>query len=196
MEIDEFVDEIRQCRFCRTDSADGLRTPFVYSSADPDILVVSEMPPFSAWKEDIGALWAKHDLFTRSTKGAPHTLCEWLELDRNEATNRFFWIQRSNCTVSVGKSFVFQHCSSRFLGRAVELVKPQLILILGGSAAEYFFQFDKVGDVMGQIMAFREHDCIVLYHPSPAAGKWHKRPEQLKSIALAKQRIKVRLLNQ
>ena len=190
MGIDEFLREIRQCRFCKADPTEGLGTPFVYSSTGPDILVVSEMPSASAWKEDIGTLWAKHDLFTRSTKGAPHKLCEWLDLDWNEATNRFFWIQRSNCTVSIGKPFAFQHCSSRFLGRAVELVKPRLIFILGGSAAEYFFQFDKVEDVVGKIMTFRGYDCIVFYHPSPAAGKWHKRPEQIESIALAKQRIK------
>jgi len=197
MKIDEFLEEIRRCRLCERDPTSGFGTPFVYSSSSPDVLVVSEMPSAAAWKEDIGTLWAKRDLFTRSTDGVPHRLCEWLGLKRDEAKDRFFWIQRANCTVSVGESFAFQHCSSRFLGRALEIVRPNLILALGEDAAGYFFQFDKLENVMGRVMTYPERDgdvqrkyhCIVLYHPSSAAKKWHKRPEHMKSIALAKQRI-------
>jgi len=188
MEIEEFLKEVRQCRFCRTDPTN--RTPFVYSSADPGILVVSEMPPLSAWKANIGRYWEERDLFARRTKGAPHKLCEWLEIERNKAKDMFFWIQRANCAVTIGKSFAFQHCSSKFLDRAIDLIKPKLILVLGRVAAEYFFQFtERVKSMMGQIISYRGYDCIVLYHPSPAAGKWQHKPEQEKSIKLARRKI-------
>jgi len=148
------------------------------------------MPPGSAWREDIGALWAKEDLFAARPTGAPHRLCQWLEIDQNEAKKRFFWIQRANCTVSIGKRFAFQHCSSKFLDRAIDIVKPKLIFTLGRAAAEYFFQFGKIKEVMGEMRTYRGYECIVLYHPSRAARKWQHKAEQEKSVALAKENLK------
>ena len=165
-------------------------TPFVYSSVNPDIMVVSEMPPGSAWKEDIGALWARKDLFAASATGAPHKLCEWVGIDQSEARRRLFWIQRANCTVSVGKRFAFQHCSGKFLDRAMDIVKPKLIIILGRVAAEYFFQFGKIKEVMGEVKTYRGYECVVLYHPSRAARKWQYKAEQGNSVALAKKKLK------
>lgn len=189
LEIEGFLKDIRQCLFCRADMTNRGGTPFVYGSANPDIMVVSEMPPGSAWKEDIGALWAKEDLFAARATGAPHRLCQWLGIDQNAAKRRFMWIQRANCTVTIGKRFAFQHCSSKYIDRAIDLIKPKLILILGRVAAEYFFPFGKTKEVMGKTKNYRGYECIVLYHPSRAAQKYQHRAEQKKSIMLAKQKL-------
>ena len=194
MDISDLLREIRQCRFCFSEQEGEARTPFVYSPANPDIVVVSEMPSTAAWEKDMGSLWARGDLFGGRTRGAPHKLCQWLEMDQNEASNRFFWIQRANCAISIGKRFAFQHCSAKFLDRAIDLVDPRIVLILGRFAAEYFFKFRDTKEVMGEVRTYEgsqvPHDCIVLTHPSQAAQKYQKRPEQKKSIQLAIEKIR------
>jgi uracil-DNA glycosylase len=198
LEIQDFCKEVRECRDCAVQEE---RTPFVYGgrvgdkSYDPKVLVVSQVPPPSAWREDIGTRWAEGELFAtrRNFKGGiPHTLCRvWLEKDEKWGKGRLFWIQRANCAVEKEeKRSAFQHCSSKFLGRAIDVVMPKLVLILGRSAAEYFFHFRKLADVMGQVRKYKErYDCIVLYHPSPAGGNWHKQREHEESLQLARQRI-------
>ena len=188
MEIGDFLREIRTCKFCRADQIDW-KTPLVYSPISPTVVVVSEMPSIWAWNADIGRVWAESHLLAGGTTGAPHTLCKWLGLDYREAISKLFWIQRANCAVTVGKHFAFQHCSSRFLDRALHLVKPKLILTLGKIAAQYFLRFDRLEDVMGRIRTYEGYDFVALYHPSPAARKWQHRPEQQESIRLAKKRI-------
>jgi hypothetical protein len=176
------------------------RTPFVYGgragdrSYDPKVLVVSQIPPPSAWREDIGKRWAEGELFARTKRskgGAPHTLClDWLQKDENWGKNHLFWIQRTNCTVK-RECLASKHCSDKFLHQAIEsVVKPKLIILLGRSAAAYFFHFGKLSDMMGQFHMYQEsYDCIVLYHPSPAAGKWHNQMEHEESVQLARKRI-------
>jgi len=193
--ISDLLKEIHECRFCFSERQGELKTPFVYSPTNPDILVVSEMPSTAAWEKDIGSIWAKGNMFGGRTRGAPHKLCEWLGMDWNEASNRFFWIQRANCAISTGKRYALQHCSAKFLGRAIDIVDPRVILVLGRLAAEYFFRFKVTREVMGEIRKYRgsqlPHDCIVLYHPSRAAQKYQKRPEQKKSIELARRKIRM-----
>ena len=175
-ELRTFLNQIRSCRYCETD---GQNMPFVYGSSSSDILVVSEMPPKSAWRDGVGKLWADKDLFEEREKGAPHTLCdEWLTgiMDREEVKRRFFWVQRANCFVKRGKEFAFCHRSSKYLTRAIELIKPKLLIVLGTVDAQYFFQFENLEEVMGEVKKHHEYRCVVLYHPSPAnIGRFENR---------------------
>jgi len=174
-ESSSLLKEIRECDLCRKYSK---HTPFVYGSCGADLLVVSEMPPRKAWDDNIGEKWRK-DLFACREKGAPHTLCEWLGMKKEEARERFFWIQRANCYVNEGKEYAFQHCSSKYIPRAISLVRPKVIIILGRSAAQYFTQFEKLEDAMEKTIkegveykvGDKEYPCFVLYHPSPANPK-------------------------
>jgi uracil-DNA glycosylase len=200
--LSKFCEDVRSCDFCFRNASEkerrGKGTPLVYGGTDPKVLVVSEMPPRSVWQdnEDIGKRWKERELFATTKKvkhGAPHTLCEdWLEIRDKDLKNCFFWIQRANCPVErERKRFAFRNCSSRFLDRAVDLVNPGLILILGRVAAEHFFDFRKLSDMMGQVHKYQEsYDCIVLYHPSPANKfRYQHCKRHQDSVALAKQKI-------
>jgi uracil-DNA glycosylase family 4 len=155
-------------------------------------MVVSEIPSRAAWKLDLGRNW-EQDLFAGRERGVPHTLCRWLGIDKEDANRIFFWIHRANCAVSKGKEYSFQHCTSKFLDQAVELVGPKLILVLGKVAATYFFQFEKFDDLIGEVQTYSRNNirykCIVLCHPSPRAKKCQKRSTHLRSVQLAKEEI-------
>jgi uracil-DNA glycosylase len=217
----ELCKEVRRCDFCfRNTSVKEKGIPLVYGGRegdknyDPKVLVVSEMPPSSAWekreeenREDLGARWAKGQLFAPTKRvpqgGAPETLREWLGKGEDWALSQLFWIQRANCPVEsygVRKRFAFQHCSSRFLDRAVKLVKPELILTLGGEAAEYFIpEKGKLKTLMdsqvrGVPYQYPPHndkpcDCIVLYHTSRRNKALRQSKLHKASVDLAKRRI-------
>jgi uracil-DNA glycosylase len=200
LDIRDLCDEIRKCTFC-FDTPPEL-VPFVYLGADPKVLVVSEIPAVRAWEQDIGASWERGELFAplkndkkKESKGAPHTLCKWLGKDESWARSQLFWIQRANCVVP-GKRFAFQHCSGKFLDRAIDLVQPRLILILGGVAAEFFCRrsFKKLSELMGQAQKYvlneKSYNCVVLYHTSRRITKLRKSNKlHNDSVKLARQMI-------
>jgi len=176
IEIEKLLQDIRSCKYCLTDNQE---IPFVYGTSSSDILVVSEMPPKKAWEDKIGEKW-KENLFADREVGAPHALCNGIGMCKEEAKKRFFWIQRANCYVSIGKEFAFQHCSFKYIPRAIDVIKPKVIITLGRIAAQYFFQFQKMEDIMKESMKYKKGDncysCFVLYHPSRRNKRnWDKR---------------------
>jgi uracil-DNA glycosylase len=74
-------------------------------------------------------------------------------------------------------------CSEEYLGRIIQFYSPKIILILGGIAAERFFRFKKLSDIVDgrpRNIANAEADVYVLYHPSWRNGhryseEWYNR---------------------
>ena len=59
--IQALMKEIRDCKVaCR--EVKVKRTPLVYSSEDPKIMIVSEVPPFTPWSNGLGDEWASGTL--------------------------------------------------------------------------------------------------------------------------------------
>lgn len=184
------VEEIRGCEDCKTDryNENGTkRTPFVYKGSDPKILVVSEIPSKEAWIKDVGKKWKDGESFFIENKGIPFKLWSWLnkeaKLDENLFKERVFWVQRANCWVDVGKEYAFQHCSEKFLRRIIETLEPRLIIALGKPAAQYFFQFNKLNEILeiekrsgiAECLVYgRSYKCLALPHPSQKAAAYQR----------------------
>ena len=171
--IPALLERIRQCRDC---SICPQRTPVVYGSVDSRIMIVSEVPPKGAWKNNLGEEW-KISLDNKGWKdGTAHSLCKWLGLDSPEGYKRLFWIQRSNCYASYGKGHVFLHCSRKHIPHAIRTVKPELIITLGRTAAEWFYQFNNLWEVVGKQISYKDGDfecpVIAFFHPSKANAFW------------------------
>jgi len=67
---------------------------------------------------------------------------------------------------SFTKPYVFQHCSARFLERALHVLDPPTVIAVGRHAAEYFFQFEKLEEVVGQTCERDGRLFFVSYHTS------------------------------
>jgi len=128
-------------------------------------------------------------------KGTTRELCKLLDI-LDEADQLFFWIQRANCSVDRRRGDVFSHCSGNFIQRAIEVVKPRLVITLGQSATWYFLPFAHISDVVGsrhvQKVGAVEYTLVPMFHPSKAneASRKHHEVEHKKSIAHAKEIIK------
>lgn len=171
------------------------RTPLVYSADDPKVMIVSEVPPFTPWVGGLGDEWASGILgIPEGTRYMSATLLKWLSTPERSMTGKdaeklFFWIQRSNCclqdstTDKVPKSVinrVYPRCSGFYIERAIDIVRPRVIISLGGHASWWFKPGKALKDVVGnkKHTTHRGYDYYALAHPSPRSRWPSQYPEK------------------
>jgi uracil-DNA glycosylase len=191
--LNALLGKIRDCKDCRPKPE---YTPVVYSAEDPDILIVSEGPPETAWKGDLGKKWRTSTGWKKNVASTTKDLISWLELTADEAAKRLFWIQRANCFYPQGKerNQAFEYCSKKYIPRAISAVEPDLIIALGQSAAKWFFQFHHLYEIVGNkerttySVDGKKYPCFALLHPSPLNRKHLKeyKDEQERALELIK----------
>jgi hypothetical protein len=95
---------------------------------------------------------------------------DWLDILDKFTVQNFFWIHRANCAENLGGDR--EHCTWKFMEKAINLIRPNLslILIFGSYAAGYFFpNKDFLGLVRRRDLVDAKHGlrCRVLFHWSP-----------------------------
>lgn len=193
-EINRLLDDIRNCKDCP--EVIVKKTPLVYSARNPKILIVSETPPFTEWMKNLGEDWRTTLNIPEIKPSTSTNLLNWLSLpDRRvtveDAENNFFWIQRCNCCIQKSpkdegpekkKTRVYLHCSKKYIERAIDIVKPRVILSLGGYSAMWFNPGKKLKDVVGneRYTNYQGYNYFALAHSTPK-GFWPlKYPEKHK----------------
>ena len=160
------LEEIRNCKDCDIRPA---KTPVVYGTADSKIFVVSEGPPEDAWISDLGKEWSKHFDLSGPSGGAARGFCRWLGIEKGPY-DCLCWIQRANCWAGKRYGPISFHCSKEYIPRAIEVVKPKVIVTLGRPAARWFLEFGNLSEVVGNEFAYSAGSfacpVIPLYHPS------------------------------
>ena len=191
--IEVLLDEIRQCKDCRPERQ---MTPAVYSAPKPSIMVISEMPPKRAWGDDMGGQWMRKNSIKNKgwESGTKYEFCKWLGIVE-EVDQLVFWMERANCYVGKGRRQVYRHCSGKFVPRAIQAVRPKLVITLGRNAARHFLPSGKLSEVVGRTFDRREgsveYTLIPMFHPSRAniAARTEFEEKHDESIRLAKQFI-------
>jgi len=157
-EIEDLKSSIRECNDCEIQE---WHTPCVFGSQDSKILIVSERPPKGEYEKELGKQMAEGTL----EKEPRFCQKNWLDISGHFSPKHFFWIHRANCF-----SDYYEQCSCKFLEKAIRLVRPKLMLIFGGVAAEYFFPAERrVIDLVNRgKLVYRRHgistECRVLFH--------------------------------
>ena len=59
-----------------------------------------------------------------------------------------------------------ESCTSNYLYRQIEIVNPELIVLLGSTAAKKLLAVKKVEEVRGRIIEQDERSYLVTYHPA------------------------------
>jgi uracil-DNA glycosylase len=186
--------EIRECKVA-CQEVKVKRTPVVYSADDPKIMIVSEVPPFTPWANGLGDEWASGALgIPEGTRYTSATLLKWLSTKERQMTGKdaeklFFWIQRSNCNLQDGPKYgvpgkvihrVYTRCSEAYIERAIDVVKPRVILSLGGHASWWFNPGKTLKEVVGnkKYTTYRGYNYYALAHPSPVSPWPAQNPEK------------------
>jgi len=187
-EIENLVNKILSCEHCGVENLGG-NTPFIYSGAEPKIMIVSEVPLQSSFEEDYGREW----VMGMVNKRTPKTLFEWLDLDFDTAKRVIFWIQRMNCALRKGQGLekARSDCSAKYIPRAIEAVNPDLILTIGRPALSWFFK-GKYTELVGKVRKVGKTPFVAFPHPSGANRWWRAkyRSEFEMAKTLARDRIK------
>ncbi len=168
---------IRRCTDCKESIVgNGEYTPVVFSADEPDILLVSEAPPIGVWKKGLGD--KRRDRIGIPMEDPPRAtsavMIDWLNLSREDANRRFFWIQRINCVPMKGeKTRVAKYCSEKYINKAIRSIDNlTAIITLGRPAARWFFARGKLCDMVNKRESYsingREVPIIALFHPSSA----------------------------
>ncbi len=169
--------EIRNCPDCKESIVgEGKHTPVVYSAHEPDILLVSEVPPIGKWKAGLGDM--RIHKIGIPVEDPPLTtsavLIDWLNLSRVDAENRFFWIQRINCVpIKEAKARIAKYCSEKYIAKAIHSIDNlTAIITIGKPATRWFFGRGKLCDMVNKRESYsingREIPIIALFHPSSA----------------------------
>lgn len=81
-------------------------------------------------------------------------------------------------------------CADLYLKRELEMIKPQLYIVIGSYAAKYFFKDKSLEELVFNDHVYKGKPLYVLPHPSPLNYKWLKdhpsfEKERLKEIRKA-----------
>jgi uracil-DNA glycosylase len=115
-------------------------------------------------------------------RGAPPMLTKWLGFSKADADRRFFWIHRANCFPAKDQGKIRTHCSDKFIDKAINLVRPKVIITLGKTAASYFSKVKSlkgfVKKSLDQGLTFsiggKTYPVVPFSHPSWRADKWRQ----------------------
>jgi uracil-DNA glycosylase family 4 len=120
---------------------------------------------------------------------AGRTLRRWLDLDENEFYATFYCASVTRCYPGKSSSGRGDRAPAReeqelcrfWLERELELLAPQLVLVVGGLAARRLLGIERLSDRVGVPHTLGAAVAIPLPHPSGASG-WLNAPENRRRL--------------
>lgn len=82
-------------------------------------------------------------------------------------------------------------CADRFLTRELELIEPQIYILIGSHAAKFFYPNESLEELIFNDHTYRGKPLFVLPHPSPLNRKWLKDHPQFETERMAYIRKKI-----
>lgn len=104
---------------------------------------------------------------------------EWYQITKEE-----FYDSQNFYISSIGRCFPGKaktgdnppplQCAQRYLKRELEIIEPQIYILIGSHAAKYFYPNMSLEEVIFNDHIFKGKPLYVLPHPSPLNRKWLK----------------------
>jgi uracil-DNA glycosylase family 4 len=178
--LEELQKCLRQCRLCQ-DRFGFEPQPMVWGREEAPIMLIGQAPS------------RKVHLTRRPFNDASgKKLRRWLGVGEE-----IFWNQSLFYIGAVGRCFPGNTgkkgggdlppspiCAPLYLDKEVELLQPQLYLMVGGHSARHFFGKKKLNELVFDALDYRGKPAFVLPHPSPLNMKWFKDHPQFEEEVL------------
>ncbi len=165
--FEKLIGELRSCRDC--EEKFGFEPhPVVMGNFDAKIMHISQAPSISVHKtmksfNDISGKILRH---------------EWYHI-----SDEVFYDPANFYITSVGHCYPGKlpkggdrlppkECAEKWLAREIELTDSELIIIVGGKAAEFFFPKEDFKSLVFSDRTIKGKPAYVLPHPSPRNRKW------------------------
>ncbi|UZE94302.1 MAG: uracil-DNA glycosylase family protein [Candidatus Pacearchaeota archaeon] len=176
----ELVREIKACRDCR--SLFGFEpNPVFGGNQNAKILQISQAPSNTA--HATGKLWAD--------KGGEKLKYKWYQISDKQFYNpkNFYITALAHCYPGKTKSGDKNPpiiCAKKWLVKELEVLNPQLFIVIGGLAAKFLFPDQNFTNLIFNNQILKGELCLVLPHPSPQNIKWFKDHPDFESKRLPK----------
>ncbi len=167
--IQQLHKELKECRLCR-DIFEHEPRPRVWGKAGAPVMLIGQAPSRKVYETGI-------PFNDQSGK----KLRSWLGLSEEQ-----FWNQEYLYITSMAQCFPGKAakgggdikppaiCSKTWMPRIMSELHPELYLLIGSYAANYFFPKTKLTDLVFKEQSINNKPAFVLPHPSPLNRKWFK----------------------
>ncbi len=107
-------------------------------------------------------------------------LNDWYHITREEFDNphHFYITSVGRCypgkAKTTGDNPPSVMCADLFLKRELEIIEPEIYIVIGSYAAQYFFKDEPLENLVFNNHTYKGKPLYVLPHPSPLNRKWLK----------------------
>ncbi|MEI6692604.1 MAG: uracil-DNA glycosylase [Chlorobium sp.] len=155
-ELNLLCNTSKECRKCRLAET---RQNFVFGEGNPSakLVVIGEAPG------------AEEDALGRPFVGRSGQLLDKILLAAGFAREEVYICNILKCRPPGNRNPLADEiaCCIPWLIRQLEIVHPQVILVLGKVAANTLFENNlSLGAMRGKVKKWKNHDCFITYHPA------------------------------
>lgn len=160
--------KILKCRYCK--SRFGFEPkPIFWGNECSKIVQISQAPSFTAHTK--GKVWVD--------KGGEKLKYKWYQISDEQFYNprNFYITALAHCYPGKTKSGDKNPpilCAKKWLIKELEILNPELFIVIGGLAAKFLFPNQNFNDLVFKNQILKGKLCFVLPHPSPQNIKWFK----------------------
>lgn len=165
----KLIEEIKQCRICESRFGFEPR-PITYGAYNSKIVQIGQAPSKSVY--GVGLPFS--DPSGKRLKG------EWYKISEEDFynTDNFTLTSIGLCYPGKNKSGTDKTppaiCGKTWINRILDNIDNEIYIILGKSAANYFFKGEDFADLVFNDQLINNKKTLVLPHPSPLNIKWFK----------------------
>lgn len=161
--------QILSCRYCRTYF--GFEPhPIVFGNPQSKIMQISQAPSLTV--HNTGRPF--NDASGRRLRS------EWYNITDETFyhPDNFYIVSIAHCypgkNPGGGDRRPPKYCADKWLVKELQLVQNEIYILIGGSAASYFFPNQRLTDLVFQNLEINGKETFVLPHPSPMNMRWFR----------------------
>ncbi|WP_017731275.1 uracil-DNA glycosylase family protein [Nafulsella turpanensis] len=167
--VETLQKELAACRLCQHSFSHEPR-PMIWGHASAPVMLIGQAPSRRV-----------HETGKPFNDMSGRRLRNWLALNEEQFWNKDFLYISAMGHCFPGKALKGggdnkppKVCSETWMPRLLESFQPQLYLLVGSYAAQYFFPKKKLSELVFEELSIRHKPAFVLPHPSPLNQKWFK----------------------
>lgn len=167
-EFEDLRQEILNCQICKG-LIDGYDHPITSGNQKAKIMQIGQAP-------------SRTCMMTGKAfdDASGKKLLEWYAIKREEFDNpdNFYIAAMAKCypgkSSTSGDNPPPKICAQTYMNRELEIIEPEMYIVIGSYAAKWFFPKEKLTDLIFQNHTYKGKPLYVIPHPSPLNRRWLK----------------------
>lgn len=183
--FEELKNEILNCRICEN-LIEGYDHPIIQGNQYPKIMQLGQAPSRTCMESG-----------KAFDDASGKKLLEWYGISREEFDNpdNFYIAAMAKCypgkAKTSGDNPPPKICAKTYMDRELELVEPDMYIVIGRYAANWLFPNEKLETLIFSEHMYKGKPLYVIPHPSPLNRRWLKNHPQFEQEKILEIRNKI-----